>query len=128
MDRTYHGAQVLRVIDGDTVELAVNCGFNVWVHAQAFRLVGCNAIEHDQPGGVEATANLSQLLPVGSVVSLTSIRPDKFGGRYDAVITLPDGRDLVQVLLASGWVAPWKGRGPKPVPVWPRTAPNGSAG
>ena len=120
MQRTYQGARVARVVDGDTVILDVDLGFGVWLAGQSFRLWGCNAIEHDQPGGAEATANLTSLLPAGSLVTLTSLKPDKFGGRYDAVITLPDGQDLVTLLIQTGWAAAWNGRGPKPVPPWPR--------
>jgi micrococcal nuclease len=120
MDRTYPGARVVRVVDGDTVILDVDLGFGTWLHGQSFRLRGCNAREHSMLGGSEAAAHLRTLLPVGSCVTLTSIRPDKYGGRYDAGITLQDGSDLVQLLIAHGWVAPWNGKGERPLPAWPR--------
>jgi micrococcal nuclease len=119
MNRTYHGAQVIRVIDGDTVVLDVDLGFDVWCRYRSFRLLGCNAREHSMVGGQEATVNLRQLLPVGSIVELTSVKPDKFGGRYDAKIMLSDGWDLVDLLIATGWAAAWSGVGVKPMPVWP---------
>lgn len=119
-DRLYPGAQVVRVVDGDTVILDVDLGFGVTKRAQSFRLRGCNARERSTVGGREATENLRSLLPVGSCVTLTSIRPDKFGDRYDARITLPDGRDLAQLLIESGWAAPWDGTGERPLPAWPR--------
>lgn len=121
MDRTYPDAIVVRVIDGDTVVLDVDLGFDVWQRSQSFRLLGCNAREHDAPGGQEAVANLVELLPAGTEVTLTSIKPDKYGGRYDALIILPDGRDLTQLLIRAQWAAGWNGAGTKPVPPWPRT-------
>jgi micrococcal nuclease len=120
MDRIYPVAQVVRVIDADTLVLDVDLGFGVWQRYQSFRLLGCNGREHSDVGGLEATANLAAMLPAGTFVSLTSIKPDKYGGRYDARITLPDGRDLTQVLVTEGWVAVWNGKGLKPVPPWPR--------
>lgn len=120
MDRIYPTAQVVRVVDGDTVILDIDLGFNTWRRYESFRLIGCNARERSTAGGPEAHANLQTLLPVGAWVSLTSVRPDKYGGRYDARIYLPDGRDLTQVLIDSGWAAPWDGRGPRPIPTWPR--------
>lgn len=117
----FAGARVARVVDGDTVVLDVDLGFGVWKLAEAFRLLGCNAREHDAPGGQEAIANLRALLPVGALVTLTSVKPDKFGGRYDAKIQLPDGRDLTQLLVGTQWAAAWDGQGTKPVPPWPRT-------
>lgn len=122
MERTYP-AQIVRIVDGDTVVLDVDLGFNVWQRSQSFRLAGCNAREHNAPGGVEAAANLATMLPPGTRVTLTSVRPDKFGGRYDARLALVDGRDVAQILIETGWAAPWSGAGPKPVPGWPRPDP-----
>jgi endonuclease YncB( thermonuclease family) len=103
----------------------------MWLRGQAFRLLGCNARELAEPGGVEARDHLAGLVldvgvPVGlgrRGVVLTSVKRDKYGGRYDAAVTLPDGSDLVAGLIAGQWAAPWDGRGPRPVPPWPRTVP-----
>jgi endonuclease YncB( thermonuclease family) len=118
--RYHYEAVAVRVIDGDTVVLTVSLGFDTWVHNRTFRLLGCNAREHADPGGADATANLAALLPPGAVVDIMSVKPDKFGGRYDAQVTLADGRDLVTLLIEQQWAAPWNGRGRKPVPPWPR--------
>lgn len=130
-------ARVVEVIDGDTVKLAVllapargkdkDYGFSVYVEGRhlvlhySFRLLGCNAAEHGTPGGDAATANLRTLLPVGEMVTVASVKNDKYS-RYDAAIMLPDGTELVKKLIAEQWAAPWDGTGPKPVPLWPRTA------
>lgn len=119
MDRVYP-ARVIRIVDGDTVVADVDLGFGIYRMAQTFRLLGCNAREHTQSGGMEARAHLVSLMPAGTVVTLTSVKNDKFGGRYDATITLPDGQDLVLLLVATGWVAAWDGVGVKPIPPWPR--------
>lgn len=121
MSYSYTGA-IERVIDGDTVVIRVDLGFSVWM-IHSFRLLGCNAREHTMPGGKEATANLETLLPVASVVGVSSVKNDKYM-RYDAAITLADGRDLVTVLVDSQWASPWNGEGAKPIPPWPRTAPS----
>ena len=120
-------ADVVRVIDGDNVELDIisDIGFNDTVsRRRSFRLLGINARELDQPGGVEAQQNLAKLLPVGSSVRLQSVKLDKFGGRYDALIYLPsavDDRDTINGrLVLEWWAASWNGQGSKPVPPWPR--------
>lgn len=113
-------AVITRVIDGDTVKADVDLGFNVWRRDQSFRVLGINAREHDEPGGSEAAANLTALLPAGARILLTSVKADKYGNRYDATIELPGGRDLAALLVADGWAAAWNGQGHKPVPVWPR--------
>lgn len=129
-------AIVTDVHDGDTFKVTVDLGsararskdYGFHIYAEAGRLVlhadirllGCNAIELAQPGGAEARDNLLALMPLGSHVSLHTTSPDKYGARYDAAVTLPDGRDLTTVLADGGWVALWNGTGPKPVPAWPR--------
>ena len=114
-----YAATVRSVYDGDTIKVDIDLGFSVHLHTSA-RLLGCNAIELSQPGGVEARDNLRALLPTGTVVTLRSVLVDKFGGRVDAQVTLPDGTDLVTGLIAAGWAAVWSGAGPRPVPAWPR--------
>jgi hypothetical protein len=87
--------QVAAVHDGDTVSLDIDLGFNTWLHPgginaadparTSFRLYRCNARELDQPGGPEARDHLAELFELaGGRVLVTSIRNDKFGGRYDA--------------------------------------------
>jgi len=112
-------ATVQRVVDGDTIALDVNLGFRTWRRA-SFRLVGINARELHALGGPEARDNLAAVLPPGTVVTLTSVKPDKFGERYDALIALPDGSDLGALLVATSWAAAWDGRGSAAVPPWPR--------
>jgi endonuclease YncB( thermonuclease family) len=124
---TYY-AIVRGVHDGDTVTVDLDQGLNEWRHKLSMRLYGCNARELSQPGGPEARDNLAALLPVGTQVVVHShkvdrdLSPDKYGGRYDAEITLPDGRDLVTLLIEEEWAAAWDGTGTAPVPPWPRTA------
>lgn len=120
-------ADVVRVIDGDNVELAVtydiDLGFNdrqVITRPRSFRLFGVNLREKSQPGGMEARALIESMLPVGMQVSLRSVKNDKFGGRFDAIVILPDGTNLNQWLVVNDWAASWNGQGPKPVPPWPR--------
>ena len=130
-----HPARIVAVIDGDTIKVSIplarshakdrDFGFHIYVergwlvlHA-SIRLLGCNAAEHGTPGGDAATANLVGLLPVGMTVLLSTVAADKYS-RWDAGINLPDGTDLVQLLIAENWLAPWNGQGVKPVPPWPR--------
>lgn len=115
-----YDAVVVRVVDGDSVDLDVDLGFRVWLREVPFRLAGCNARELGSPGGPEARDHLTGVLPTGLAVTVRSIKADKYA-RWDAQVVMPDGSDLVQQLIAGQWAAPWNGLGVKPVPVWPRT-------
>lgn len=118
--RRFRGV-VWSVVDGDTVDVLLNLDvFDQWL-MRRFRLLRCNARELRMPGGREAKANLVGMLPRGTELGVTSVKVDKYGARYDAVLTLPDGRDLVDVLVAQEWLARWDGSGIAAVPPWPRT-------
>lgn len=106
--------------DGDGVVLDIDLGLKTWRLEENYRLIGINAREKAQPGGMEARANLAALLPPRTEVMLQSIKPDKYGGRWLGKVTLPNGRDLAEVLVDTHWAAPWDGRGERPLPPWPR--------
>lgn len=137
-------ATITAVHDGDTftadVELPIrsnhadiDLGFFLRVERRrlllhiSFRLYGCNAAELGTTSGNAAAENLKAVLAVGSTVTVRSHKPlvpipaDKYQPRWDADVTLADGRDLIPALIAGQWVAPWDGTGPRPVPPWPRT-------
>lgn len=113
-----YSATVLRVIDGDTVEVELSLGFFVYSRLSC-RLYGCNAIELHDDGGPEARDHLAALLPVGSEIVVRSMSADKFAGRFDGLITLPNGRDATSAMIEDGYAAPWDGHGDRPVPAWP---------
>jgi micrococcal nuclease len=114
-----YAATVVNVHDGDTVRADVDLGFGIWKRAASFRLLGLNAIELGDPGGREARDNLTALV-LGRTLTLTSVKPDKYGDRYDSLLALPDGADVAALLINAGWAAPWNGTGPRPLPLWPR--------
>lgn len=115
------GGVVWRVVDGDTIDVLCDLDvFEVWV-LRRFRLLSCNAWELNTAAGRAAKANLAQLLPPGTHVGVTSVRVDKYGGRYDAHITMPDGIDLIDFLVEQQWAAAWDATGQRPLPPWPRT-------
>ncbi len=114
-------ATIEAVHDGDTIVVSLDMGRHLWILGAKHRLAGCNARELADPGGPQARDNLIALLPVFTSVTLKSLKPYKYGDEYMADITLLDGRDLVPLLIAAQWAAPWNGRGERPVPPWPRT-------
>lgn len=42
-------------------------------------------------------------------IFLSAIQHDKYGGRFDAVVTLPDGRVLGDILISKGLARPYFG-------------------
>jgi endonuclease YncB( thermonuclease family) len=99
------------VIDGDTVLLTIDLlGFDHFVPGSdldgksrmACRVFGINAPELRTVEGEDALGYAMSLLPAGSRVAVVSHGYDKYGGRFDGNITLPDGTDFGQRMLDSG--------------------------
>jgi endonuclease YncB( thermonuclease family) len=126
MDPYTYNAVICSVYDGDTIHANIDLGFGIQqgtensVPGALLRLRGCNARELSEEGGHEAGEHLREILPAGTTVVLRTVKPDKFGGRYDAIVELPAGEDLVTRLISENWVAAWDGVGPRPIPPWPR--------
>lgn len=98
-------AHVISVIDGDTLDLDVDLGFNTHLR-ERFRLMGINAPEirgAERERGLEAKLFVEALLPLGKEVLVHTFkdRKEKYG-RWLANIYLEDGRELCFMLLDAG--------------------------
>ena len=111
-----YSAVVLRHVDGDTYKMEVDLGFEV-LRKITLRLVGTKG-GVDTPEihgktvveGLAALRRVRELMPVGSTVTVaTSVYKVDGFNRYLAQITLPDGRDLGDTLLAEGHAKVWTG-------------------
>lgn len=92
-----------QVHDGDTVDIRLDLGFDLTVYARV-RVYGINAPELSNPdgSGVAARDYARTLLPAGASVRVVSHGWDKFGGRIDGDIQLPDLRDFSTLMLLAG--------------------------
>lgn len=112
-------ATVTRNVDGDSayvrIDLAsvlvrgeIDLGFGVKVPRPVLpitlecRVFGINAPEVRTAEGKAARDFAAALLPVGAVVEIVSHGWDKYGGRFDGDIVLPDGRDFATAMVAAG--------------------------
>jgi endonuclease YncB( thermonuclease family) len=71
-------AKVNKVVDGDTVNLTIDLGFRMTMTANC-RLAGINAPEMSTKEGSISKLFLSNLIPVGSDVTIESAKLDKYG-------------------------------------------------
>jgi micrococcal nuclease len=116
-------ATVTDVVDGDTIGVDLDLGFNLHMGVRV-RLAGCNARELEAPGGQAARRALRRLVKPGDQVQVVSTGWDRYAERIDGrVLTPAGGPDLSVQMIAAGWAAPWNGRGRRPVPPWPRVKP-----
>ena len=104
-------ATVIKVVDGDTVDLAVDLGYNLGISKNRFRLYGIDTPERGQVNYKEATAALANIIPAGSRVIIRSYKPsvmppaDSFG-RWVVEIFI-NGVNVNEAMLDSGLAVPF---------------------
>ena len=126
--------KLIRVIDGDTAVIMVertataevDFGFHiitrVFVRDSAeihFRLNGINAADNeDVKAKKAATAALRELL-ADKPLRVTSLGPDKYGDRWQAIVDVDDGAggwlNINKEMVRLGKAKAWSGAGKRPV-------------
>lgn len=105
-------AKLVRIIDGDTVELEVDLGFKVWVK-DSFRLAHINAPEkkEGQPY-IDARSHLAILIAPDADLTVKTQRQEKYGRWLAEIITGSDTVTVNQKMLDAGHAKPYEG-GPR---------------
>lgn len=101
---------VMRVIDGDTVVLCVDLGFEI-SRIETFRLAGIDAPEMSTKEGQDAKYFLMDLLDDYSgslILDSTKDHKDKYG-RYLATLLGPNNISINQRMVESGHAKPYSG-------------------
>jgi micrococcal nuclease len=94
---------VLRVLDGDTIDVSADLGFNL-THKIRVRVKDFDAPEMKSKNLKEAelalvaTEMAMRLLPIGAIVKITTHKDPAAYNRYEASILMIDGRDFAQVM------------------------------
>ena len=106
-------ATLERVVDGDTIDVTLDLGFDVKLHKQRCRLAGIDTPESrtrnlkEKVLGKMASARLSELC-VGTF-KIQSLGKGKYG-RILAIPYTEDGKDICQMLVQEGHaVEYWRG-------------------
>lgn len=116
----YH-CEIVRVIDGDTVDVDIDLGFDCWLHNQRIRLRDIDAPEVrtrdlvEKELGLESKAFVESMLPVGSKQVLLSSAYHGDRGKYGRIIgtfkvydAIKDRwSDLSTVLVEQGYADPY---------------------
>lgn len=85
-------AVVRRIIDGDTISLDIDLGFNQWMHDQHIRLAGIDTPEtrtkdlEEKKRGLAAKAFVEQHLKPGDSVLLDSREFKDQSGKYGRIL------------------------------------------
>jgi micrococcal nuclease len=101
-------AKVNRIIDGDSIVLDIDLGFDIWMNNQSIRIYGIDTPESrtrdldEKARGLMAKKHVEDLLPVGEIVAVNTYKDQggKFG-RILAKITNIEGVDVGLSLLEN---------------------------
>lgn len=105
-----YGASVIRVVDGDTVDLRLDLGLDISLNLRV-RLSGIDAPERGKPGGSEATAWLSEKLKprVDVLVKTEKDRREKYGRYLATIYLLGDVTHINEQMIEAGHAKPYDG-------------------
>jgi len=105
--------KILRVVDGDTVDIDIDLGFGIWMHKERVRMMGIDTPESrtrdkvEKAFGLASKAKLKELLPIGSIQVLKT-EIDKSGedkkGKFGRILGdfLLDGQRATDIHIETG--------------------------
>lgn len=102
------------IFDGDTFAAFVNLEDDIQISARV-RIMNIDTPEihgecdYEIYMAMRAKNRLAELIPIGSTVDLVGIKDDKYLGRIDAYVIMPDGRDVGEVLIHEKLGRPYSG-------------------
>lgn len=80
IDNLYHyRAELVRVIDGDTIDVDIDLGFDRMRTRKRLRLLGVDAPERGQAGYLEAKLFTEALLASATLIVVNTVSKDSFG-------------------------------------------------
>lgn len=97
--------KIVRVVDGDTVDVDIDLGFGIWIHKERIRLLGIDTPESRTRDKVEkifgklASQFLKESLGKTSVLRTSKDKSGKFGRILGEFIV--DGESINQVMVAK---------------------------
>lgn len=113
----HYKAKLLRVIDGDTIDVDIDLGFDVWLRKQRVRLAGIDTPESRTRNKAEKALGLraKEFLQKALVTKEDYITFESLGrGKFGRILGKPynaNGLDVCQMLIDAGLaVEYWGGK------------------
>lgn len=112
-----YSAEVLKVVDGDTIEVDFDLGFGVWLRNQRIRLNGIDTPEsrtadkEEKARGELSKNKLKEMLPVGKKIKITTaLDPNEKFGRILGTIYNEEKVDINQWLIDNNYAVAYQGQ------------------
>lgn len=110
--------RINKVLDGDTVEIDLDLGFNIILANQKVRMLGVDTPEsrtankEEKPRGLLSKKKLQEKLPVGSWVKITTHKSDNNDDKFGRILgefILEDGTNVNKWLIENNYAVPYLG-------------------
>lgn len=112
-----YSAELLKVIDGDTIEVDFDLGFGVWLRNQRIRLCGIDTPEsrtankEEKIRGELSKGKLKEILSQGKRITITtSLDPNEKFGRILGEITNEQGVNVNRWLIDNNYAVAYSGQ------------------
>ena len=111
-------AKVVRVIDGDTVDVDIDLGFGIWQKNERVRIMGIDTPESrtrdkiEKKFGLAAKAKLKSLLGPNPVLQTTiSKKGEDMKGKFGRVLGdfIVEGKQVTEIMCKTGHAVPYFG-------------------
>ena len=108
--------KIVRVVDGDTVDVDIDLGFGIWIHKERVRIMGIDTPESRTRDAVEklfglaAKKRLEELLGEHSI--LRTMKPGKNDDKFGRILGdfIDDaGRLVTKIMMEEGHCVPYHG-------------------
>jgi len=110
--------RINKVLDGDTVDIDLDLGFNIILANQRVRMAGIDtpesrtSNEEEKPRGQLSKKKLAEKLPLGSWQTIRTLKADdvddKFG-RILGVFVMEDGKSLNEWMCENNYAVAYQG-------------------
>ena len=110
-----YNCKIVRVVDGDTVDVDIDLGFDPWKCGERILHYGIDTQEcrtrdaEEKAAGLVAKKFVEDALHVGGTYTLTTREKGKFG-RYLGVIMLSDKTSINAALVSEHLAVPYYGQ------------------
>ena len=110
--------KINKVLDGDTVDIDLDLGFNIVLANQRVRMAGVDTPEsrttnkEEKPRGLLSKKKLAEKLPVGSWQVIETQRSDNNDDKFCRILgvfILEDGTKVNDWLIKNNYAVPYKG-------------------
>ena len=110
--------KILKVVDGDTVDVDIDLGFGIWLKKERVRIMGIDTPESrtsdkvEKVFGLAAKARLISLLGVDAILETQVHKGENMKGKFGRILgnfTTTNGEHCADVLLREGHAVAYSG-------------------